>query len=87
MPSLVSFLIPMGLTQVIAAGILLAVFPFPANAGVSHILAIVGAAGLNGCSSIIVLNTLRKSEVSRVIPIVSTGPIFVALLSIPLLLS
>ena len=85
MPSLVSFLIPMGLTQLIAAGILLAVFPFPVNAGVLHILAIIGAASLNACCSIIVLNTLRKSEVSRVIPIISTGPIFVALLSIPLL--
>jgi uncharacterized membrane protein len=31
------------------------------------------------------LNSLRKGEVSRIIPIVSTAPIFVALLAIPLL--
>lgn len=85
MPSLTSFLIPMGVTQMAAAFILLAVFPFPDNAGVSHILVTMGAAIVNSCSFIIVLNSLRKSEVSRVIPVVSSAPIFVALLSIPIL--
>lgn len=85
MPSLTSFLIPMGFTQLIAAIILLAVFPFPNNAGASHILVTIGAAIVNSCSFIIILNNLRKNEVSRVIPVASVGPIFVALLSIPIL--
>ena len=85
MPSLTSFLIPMGVTQLVAACVLLAVFRFPNNAGSTHILATIGAAILNSGSFIIILNSLRKNEVSRVIPIISTGPIFVALLSIPLL--
>jgi uncharacterized membrane protein len=85
MPSLTSFLIPTGLTQLVAACILLLVFPFSHNPGASHILAVIGAASLNGCVSIIIMNTLRKSEVSRVIPILCSAPIFVALLSIPVL--
>ena len=35
MPSLTSFLIPMGVTQLIVACVLLAVFPFPNNAGIN----------------------------------------------------
>ena len=85
MPSLTSFLIPMGLTQLIVGCVLLAFFPFQANPSLTHILVGFGAGLLNSSGFLIVFNTLRKSEVSRVIPVISISPIFVALLSIPLL--
>jgi drug/metabolite transporter (DMT)-like permease len=85
MPSLPSFLIPMGLTQLIGGVVFLAIFPFPANPDLMHILVACGAGLLNACGYLVILNSLRKSEVSRVIPVISSAPIFVALLSIPLL--
>jgi drug/metabolite transporter (DMT)-like permease len=85
MPSLPSFLIPMGLTQLIGGVVFLAIFPFPANPDLMHILVACGAGLLNACGYLGILNSLRKSEVSRVIPVISSAPIFVALLSIPLL--
>ena len=85
MPSLPSFLIPMGLTQLIGGVVFLAIFPFPVNLDPMHILVACGAGLLNACGYLGILNSLRKSEVSRVIPVISSAPIFVALLSIPLL--
>ena len=85
MPSLPVYLIPMGFTQLIGAVVLLAFFPFPTGLGVTHILAALGAGILNASGLVIMLNTLRRSEVSRVIPVISSAPIFVAILSIPLL--
>ncbi len=85
MPSLPSFMIPMGFTQITAAVILLCIFPFQYNPGWAHLLVGFGSALLNASGFAIVLNTLRKSEVSRVIPVISISPIFVALISIPLL--
>ena len=85
MPSLFSFMIPMGLTQITASVLLLILFPFQYNPGWAHLLIGLGSGLLNASGFAIVLNTLRKSEVSRVIPVISISPIFVALLSIPLL--
>ena len=85
MPSLTSFLIPMGVTQILAACVLLVIFPFPNTADAKHILITIGASIINSGSFLILLNSLRKGEVSRIIPIISTAPIFVALLAIPLL--
>ena len=85
MPSLSSFLIPMGLAQLIGGIVLLAFFQFPPNLSLIHLLIACGSGLLNAAGYLIILNTLRKSEVSRVIPVISSAPIFVALLSIPLL--
>jgi drug/metabolite transporter (DMT)-like permease len=85
MPSLSSFLIPMGLAQLIGGILLLVFFPFPNNPSLIHLLIACGSGLLNAAGYLIILNTLRKSEVSRVIPVISSAPIFVALLSIPLL--
>ena len=85
MPSMTSFLIPMGVTQILAACVLLVIFPFPSTVDAKHILITIGASVINSGSFLILLNSLRKGEVSRIIPIVSTAPIFVALLAIPLL--
>ena len=85
MPSLTSFLIPMGVSQIAVACVLLAIFPFPNTVDAKHILVTIGASVINSGSFLILLNSLRKGEVSRAIPVISTAPIFVALLAIPLL--
>ena len=85
MPSLSSFLIPMGFAQLIGGIMLLAFFPFPTNLSLMHLLIGCGSGLLNASGYLLILNALRKSEVSRVIPVISSSPIFVALLSIPLL--
>jgi drug/metabolite transporter (DMT)-like permease len=85
LPSLSSYLIPMSITQLTVACLMLVVFPLHNSGSFMRILVAFGSAILNAYSILIVLNTLRKSEVSRVIPIVSVSPIFIALLSIPLL--
>ena len=85
MPSLPSYLIPMSITQLIIASVMLVVFPFHNSGSFIHIEVGFASGILNACSIMIVLNTLRKSEVSRVIPIISISPIFIALLSVPLL--
>ena len=85
MPSLSSFLVPLAVMQFIIATIFFVVFSFPAGIHLSHLLAAFGAALCNAFSLIIMLNCLQQGEVSRVIPVTSSSPIFVALLSMPLL--
>ena len=74
-----------GFSQLIVAFILFVFFPFHENPGPYNILVAVGSGILNILASVLILNALRQSEVSRVIPVISSGPIFVALLSVPLL--
>jgi len=85
MPSLVSFLLTIGIAQLLLGSVLFGVFSFPQNPGVMHILAAVGGGLLNAATLLIMLNSFQKGEVSRVVPVVCSSPIFVALLSMPLL--
>ena len=85
MPSLASFLLTIGITQLMIAAVLLGIFTFPENPGVMHILVAIGAGLLNAATLIIMLNSFQKGEVSRVVPVVCSSPIFVALLSMPIL--
>ncbi len=84
-PNISPVLFVLGIAQLIIACIVLAVFHFPTNAGVTHILVAVGAGLLTALALMILLNCLQKGEVSRVIPVICSSPIFVALLSMPLL--
>jgi uncharacterized membrane protein len=85
MPGLSSFLVPLAVMQFIIAAVFFVAFPFPAGIHLPHLLAAFGAALCNAFSLIITLNCLKQGEVSRVIPVTSSSPIFVALLSMPLL--
>ena len=61
----------MGITQLIIALVVFAIFPFPANPDLMHILVAFGAGLCNAFSLIILLNCLQKGEVSRIIPVTS----------------
>jgi uncharacterized membrane protein len=80
-----SYLLTMAAFQAVTALIALAIFPFPAAPRLADILAGIGGGLANAVALVILLNCLQKGEVSRVIPVTSSFPIFVALLSMPLL--
>jgi drug/metabolite transporter (DMT)-like permease len=79
------YLLTMAVFQAVTALIALAIFPFPAASRFADILAGIGGGLANAVALVILLNALQKGEVSRVIPVTSSFPIFVALLSMPLL--
>ena len=85
MPSLASYILPVGIIQFLLGMILLIFFPFSQNAGLPHFLAAFGSGFFNAFSYVILLNYLRKGEVARVVPVITSSPIFIALLSMPLL--
>ena len=85
LPGLSPYLLTMAGFQAVTALIALAIFPFPAASRFADILAGIGGGLANAVALVILLNALQKGEVSRVIPVTSSFPIFVALLSMPLL--
>jgi drug/metabolite transporter (DMT)-like permease len=85
MPSLASYILPVGIMQFLIGLVLLIFFPFSHQAGFSHLLVAFGSGFFSAFSYVILLNYLRKGEVSRVVPVITSSPIFIALLSMPLL--
>ena len=83
--SLSPYFLTMAVFQILTALIALAIFPFPAAPRWADIMAGIGGGMANAVALVILLNALQKGEVSRVIPVTSSFPIFVALLSMPLL--
>jgi drug/metabolite transporter (DMT)-like permease len=79
------YFLTMAVFQIATALIALAIFPFPTAPRFYDVLAGIGGGMANAAALVILLNALQKGEVSRVIPVTSSFPIFVALLSMPLL--
>ena len=84
LPSLNSYLLPLGIFHFIVAAAILIAMPFPARAGALPVLAAFSTGLLGGLASIMTLNAIRFGEVSRIIPVVYTSPLFVALAAVPL---
>ncbi len=85
MPSLRAFLLPVGILHIIYALPLFYLFPLPEGISVRTVLVAVVSAILNTAAVTIMLYSLKREEVSRVIPVVYTYPIFVAIMAMPLL--
>jgi len=79
------YLLIMSAFMIISALIVFAIFPFPAVSGFKYILAGIGGGLASGVALVILFNAMQKGEVSRIIPVTSSFPIWVALLSMPLL--
>ena len=79
------YLLIMSAFMIISALIVFAIFPFPAASGFKYILAGIGGGLASGVALVILFNAMQKGEVSRIIPVTSSFPIWVALLSMPLL--
>ncbi|MDP2919863.1 MAG: EamA family transporter [Dehalococcoidia bacterium] len=85
MPSLPAYFLPMGLIHLVIGSIVYILNPFPADMPLSALLVAVLAGMLRAVGVYLMLSAMQKSEVSRVVPVVNTYPIFVALMAVPLL--
>ncbi len=85
MPGLRVYLLPVGLIQLVYAFIFFVMFPLPEGIGILPITAALASAALRTAAVLIMLYNLKKEEVSQVIPVVYTYPIFVAIMAMPLL--
>ena len=85
MPGLRAFLLPVAIMHLIYGLILFALFPLPDGIGIRPILATITSGIFRTGAVLIMLDSLKREEVSRVIPVVYTYPIFVAIMAVPLL--
>lgn len=85
MPGLKSFLLPVGIILLIFGLIVFYLFPLPEGIDRLPILVAIAAGILRTAGVVITLYNLKKEEVSRVIPITYTYPVFVAIIAVPLL--
>ena len=85
LPGLSAYLLPLGIFHFTVGLIILLVKPFPAGAAPLPVFAAIGTGIIGGVASVITLNVIRQGEVSRIIPVVNTSPLFVALFAVPLL--
>ena len=85
MPGLWTFLLPVGIIHLIYAAVLFTLFPLSEGVGTWPVLVAVASGILRTAAVIILLGSLRREEVSRVIPVVYTYPVFVAIMAVPLL--
>jgi len=81
MPSLGSYLIPAGAVTLICGFIIFKLFPLPTDVAALPILLALASGIIRTIGVTIVLYTLQKEEVSKVIPVIHTYPIFVAILA------
>jgi uncharacterized membrane protein len=84
-PSMPAYVLPLGICQLIIGVVILIISPFPHSVDFMRLAVAYGSGILNAVALMILLIYLQKGEVSRVVPITTSSPIFVALLSMPLL--
>lgn len=85
MPSLAAFLLPASLVILVVSLVASSLFPLPTGLDAQTLLIAVLSGVLRTLSLGILLFTFRMEEVSRVIPVYSTFPVFVAIMAVPLL--
>ena len=85
MPSLGAFLLPVGIIHLIFGLVLFAIFPFPESLGLWPLGAAITSGILRAVAITIMLYTMTREEISRIIPVVHTYPIFVAIMAVVLL--
>ena len=81
LPSMRALLLPAGIIFLIIAIIMPFIFPLPENINISIILIAIIPGILRAAAVIIMLYAFKSEEVSRVVPVVSTYPIFVAIMA------
>lgn len=85
MPSLRAFLLPASIISLVYGLVIFYLFPLPDDIGIWPLMVTVASGIARTLSLLILLYTLKREEVSRVIPMVSTYPVFVAIIAVPLL--
>jgi len=84
-PSLRSFILPVGILQLVIGIIFMGIYPLPQGVDTIALVVAFGSGVIRGIGALLMLNTMRSGEISRIIPVVNTFPIFVAILAVPLL--
>jgi uncharacterized membrane protein len=85
MPSFQAFLLPVGMIHLIYGLVLFVIFPLPDGVDIWPLLAAIAAGLFRTASVTTMLYLMRREEVSRIIPVVYTYPIFVAIMATVLL--
>lgn len=85
MPGLREYLLLIGSFHLVYSSVLFSLFPLPQGIGVWTLAVAIASGILRTGGAAIMLYTLRKQEVSQVIPVVYTYPVFVAIMAVPLL--
>ena len=85
MPSTRSYLLVVSPVILLSALLFAFLFPLPAGLSAWHLMVAVASGLLRAISVIILLYSLRREEVSRVVPVVSIYPVFVVIMAVPLL--
>ena len=85
LPSVRAFLLPVSFIHLTYSTVWFYMYPLPEGLGIIPLLAIIGSGVFRTAAILIMLDILKREEVSRVIPIIYTSPIFVAVLAVPML--
>jgi len=85
MPSFLSFLAPLGVVHFVLGLVVLTVLPLPAGVDTMTLVVAVGSSIIRVIGALLMLRTMRSEEVSRIMPVTNTFPIFVAILAVPVL--
>lgn len=85
MPSFRAFLLLVGAVMLVYGLVIFYLYPLPEDVGTWPMVVAVTSAVLRTASITIMLYTLKTEEVSRVIPVFHTYPVFVAIMAVPLL--
>jgi len=85
MPSLWAFLIPAGIIHLSYGLIFLAFYPLPSGVDAFPWFVAVASAVTRTVAVLLMLYAMRTEEISRIIPVVHTQPVFVVILAVPLL--
>jgi len=85
MPSLRAFLLPVSIIHLVYGSALFILFPRPEDVGTLPLLVAIASGTLRVIAITLMLYTMKSEEVSRVIPVVCSYPIFVAMMAVPLL--
>lgn len=85
MPSFRAYLMPVGIIDLVFGLVILGLYPLPREVGVIPLLVAFVSGVIRSAGILLMLKAMRSEEVSRVIPVVHTFPIFVAILAVPFL--
>jgi drug/metabolite transporter (DMT)-like permease len=85
MPGLRAFLLPVGISHLSYGLLFFYLFPLPDITSITPVLVAIASAIARTAAITIMLYSLKRRDVARVIPVVYTYPIFVAIMAVPLL--
>ncbi len=85
LPSVQSYLLVLGFIILIVSTVIIILFPLPSHLDNTILLVAILSGVLRAASVYLMFYTLKREEVSMVIPIVNSYPILVALLAMPIL--